>query len=128
MRTRLALAALAALVPAAAAAQSEWLSLGSKHWSPTVTKKSGIGTENAVAEAKVTRQAIEGWCANWSPGDPNCVRSVLDSPEAKQTYRASANCIAGRITPVDGNTYTLAGRWDNSDIGGGRTRWRDASG
>lgn len=128
MRTRLTLVAIAALVPAASAAQSEWLSLGSKHWAPTVTKKSGIGTENAVAEAKVTRQAIEGWCANWSPGDPNCVRSVLDSPEAKQTYRASANCIAGRITPVDGNTYTLAGRWDNADIGGGRSRWRDASG
>jgi hypothetical protein len=29
---------------------------------------------------------------------------------------------------VDGNRYALAGKWDNSDVGGGRTRWRDASG
>lgn len=128
MRISPAFAAAAVLIPSIAAGQSGSLSLGSKHWAPTVTSKSGIGTANAVAEAKVTRQEIEGWCANWSPDDRNCVRSVLDSPEAKQTYRASANCVAGRITPVDGNTYTLAGRWDNTDIGGGRSRWRDPSG
>tara|TARA_R110001583_G_scaffold191541_2_gene356931 strand:+ start:23139 stop:23939 length:801 start_codon:yes stop_codon:yes gene_type:complete len=124
----LAAAATAFALPAAAAGQEEWLSLGSKHWSPTVFSKTGAGTENAVAEARVTRAAIEGWCANWSPGDRDCVRSQLATPEAKKTWRATANCIKGRITAVDGNTYTLAGRWDNSDIGGGRTRWRDASG
>ncbi len=109
-------------------AAEEWLSLGSKHWAPTVTSTSGIGTANASAEAKVTRKEIEGWCANWSPGDKGCVQRELASPEAKATYRASADCTRGRITPVDGNTYTLAGTWDNSDIGAGRTRWRDSSG
>ena len=113
---------------ALAAAQEEWLSLGSKYWAPTVTSKSGIGTDHATAEAKVTRKEIEGWCANWTPEDKNCVRQTLASEDAKKTYRASADCTRGRITPVDGKTYTLAGTWDSSDIGAGRTRWRDASG
>jgi hypothetical protein len=113
---------------ALAAAQEEWLSLGSKYWAPTVTSKSGIGTDHATAEAKVTRKEIEGWCANWTPEDKNCVRQTLASDDAKKTYRASADCTRGRITPVDGMTYTLAGTWDNSDIGAGQTRWRDASG
>jgi hypothetical protein len=111
-----------------ARAESEWLSLGSKHWAPTVYRKSGIGTANAVAEARVTREAISGWCENWSPDDRDCVQREMASDMAKATYRASADCTRGRITAVDGKTYTLAGRWDNSDIGGGRTRWRDASG
>lgn len=121
-------AMLACLCGAALAASGEWLSLGSKHWSPSVFSKSGIGTSNARAEARVTREEIQGWCENWSPGDRGCVQRELDSPEAKATYRASADCTRGRITAVDGQTYTLAGRWDNSDIGGGRTRWRDGSG
>jgi hypothetical protein len=56
------------------------------------------------------------------------VQRELATDAAKKTYRASADCTAGRITAVDGQTYTLAGIWDNSDIGAGRTRWRDASG
>lgn len=123
-----AVAVALALAADAAANQHEWLSLGAKHWAPTVVSKSGIGTADAVAEARATRQEIEGWCANWSPGDRDCARRELATPEAKKTYRASADCTAGRITAVDGRTYTLAGRWDHKDIGGGRTRWRDASG
>jgi len=118
----------AGAAPSAAAAPAEWLSLGSKHWAPTVVSKFGIGTANAVAEAQVTRQEIEAWCANWAPGDRACVQRELATDAAKKTYRASADCTAGRITPVDGQTYTLAGTWDNSDIGAGRTRWRDAAG
>lgn len=126
MRISLLIAATAALIPTSVEAES--LSLGSKHWAPTVISKTGAGTANAKAEARVTRQSIEAWCANWAPDDRNCVRHELDNPDTKLTYRASANCPAGRITAVDGNTYTLAGRWDHSDIGGGRTRWRDAAG
>jgi hypothetical protein len=107
---------------------AEHLALGSKHWAPTIFKKSGIGTDQAVADARVTREEIEGWCANWTPGDKGCVQRELSSEAAKQVYRASADCTRGRITAVDGNTYSLAGTWDNSDIGGGRTRWRDKSG
>ncbi len=121
-----ALAAGSVSGPAAAA--EEWLSLGSKDWAPTVITKSGIGTANATAEAKVTRKEIEGWCANWSPGDKGCVARELARPEAQTKYRASADCTRGRITAVDGQSYALAGVWDASDIGAGRTRWRDASG
>jgi hypothetical protein len=111
-----------------AAEQYDRLSLGSKYWAPTITSKSGIGTAHAVAEAKVTRKEIEGWCANWTPDDKGCVARELASDAAKKTYRASADCTKGRITAVDGDTYTLDGVWDASDIGAGRTRWRDRSG
>lgn len=119
---------LGSALATAARAEAEWLSLGAKHWAPTVFRKSGIGTANAVAEARVTREVIRGWCENWSPNDRDCVEREMASPDTKVTYRASADCTRGRITAVDGKTYALAGRWDNSDIGGGRTRWRDASG
>jgi hypothetical protein len=122
-----AIAALSVHGPTPAAGLGH-LSLGSKHWAPSITSLTGAGTANAVAIARVTRAEIEGWCANWSPGDSGCTARELATPEAHKTYRASADCTRGRITPVDGNTYTLAGRWDNSDIGGGRSRWRDASG
>jgi len=125
---RATIAVVALLFTAPAAAADEWLSLGNQQWAPTVTSKSGIGTANAVAEAKVTRKELEGWCANWSPGDKGCVARELANPDTKLTYRASADCTQGRITPVNGETYTLAGAWDKSDIGAGRTRWRDAAG
>jgi hypothetical protein len=48
--------------------------------------------------------------------------------EGNKTYRASADCTAGRITTIDGGVYTLAGVWDRSDIGGGRTKWKGADG
>lgn len=127
-KSSLALVAVAMLAGSTGAPAADWLSLGSKHWAPTVTSKTGIGTANAAAEAKVTREEITGWCANWSPGDADCAKREMASAEAKKTYRATADCTRGRITAVDGNTYTLAGMWDNSDIGGGRSKWRDASG
>ena len=123
----LVLAATVALACSTGAA-ADWLSLGGKHWAPTVTSKSGIGTANAAAEAKVTKEEIAGWCANWSPADDGCVQRELASDAAKATYRVTADCARGRITAVDHNTYTLAGTWDNSDIGAGRSKWRDASG
>lgn len=115
-------------VAGTAAADGEWLSLGAKHWAPAVTSKSGIGTANAAAEAKVTREELQGWCENWSPDDAGCVARELATPEARKTYRATADCTRGRITAVDGQTYTLDGVWDASDVGAGRTRWRDAGG
>ena len=125
------LAALAAMsiVAAADAAEMDWLSLCGKCMSPGITSKFGIGTANAVAEGKITRREAEGWCANWSPGEnlEACVRRELASDTAQRTYRASADCTKGRITAIDGNPYTLAGKW-TSDVGRGRSKWRDASG
>ncbi|MBN9564298.1 MAG: hypothetical protein J0H14_26765 [Alphaproteobacteria bacterium] len=126
-RWTLAVAAAFGLAAAAQAAQGEWLSLCSKCLSPSITAKSGIGTAHAAAEARITRQDAVDWCENWQPGDKGCVREQLASPEAKTTFRATADCLAGRITPIDGQTYSLAGKWP-SGIERGRTRWRDAKG
>ncbi len=113
---------------ACAGAGAEWLALCSKCVSPTIFSLTGADTAQAVAQARITRAAIEGWCANWQPGDAACVARGLQEHDLQKVYRASADCTAGRITPVDGQTYRLAGTWDNRDIGGGRSRWRDAQG
>jgi hypothetical protein len=115
--------------PAAARTSTDWLSLCGKCLSPSITSKSGLGTANAVAEGRITRRDAEEWCANWSPGTnlETCARQQLASGEAKKTYRATADCTKGRITAIDGVTYTLAGKW-TSDVGKGRTKWRDPSG
>jgi hypothetical protein len=111
-----------------AGAQTDWLALCSKCVNPTIFSKSGIGTARAMAEARITRAEVQGWCANWQPDDKNCVKDQLAAEDLNKVYRATADCTAGRITPIDGKTYTLAGVWDNRDIGAGRSKWRDAAG
>jgi hypothetical protein len=117
-----------ALVGLAVAAEPEWLALCAKCVKPAVTSKSGIGTANAVAEAKVTQAGAKEWCENWQPADNigACVRDQLTEHGSK-IYRANADCLHGQITPVDGKTYTLAGFWTSGD-GKGRTKWRGATG
>ena len=112
---------------ASAASPADWLSLCGKCLSPTVVQKSGIGTAHAVAVARITRKGAAAWCDNWQPGSKSCVREQLNSEDAHKTWRASADCIHGRITAVDGVTYRLAGTWARG-IGRGRTKWRDSSG
>jgi hypothetical protein len=105
-------------------APGEWLSLCAKCASPRLTAASGIGTANARAEAHLTREDVlttDGPC-NGST-DKACVQK-----ETARPYRASADCTAGRITTILDESFTLAGIWDNSDIGGGRTKWKGADG
>lgn len=118
----------AGLLALGAGVHAEWLALCSKCVNPTIFSQTGTDTANALAQARITREEIEGWCANWQPGDANCVKQGLLDHDLKKIYRASADCTAGRITAVDGLSYQLAGIWDNSDIGGGRSKWRDAQG
>lgn len=118
----------ALLLSASVVAPAESLSLCSKCVNPTIFAQTGTDTANATALARITRQEIEGWCANWQPGDAGCVSRSLKEHDLQKVYRASADCTGGRITAVDGSTYRLAGIWDNSDIGGGRSKWRDAQG
>ncbi len=124
-----ALAGLVSTTAAAAVASYDWLSLCGKCLSPTITSKSGIGTAHAAAEGRITAAAAAAWCENWSMGDnaKSCVREQMASDEAKQIYRASADCPAGRMIAVDGQAYTLAGVWTN-DIGAGRAKFRNAQG
>jgi hypothetical protein len=131
-RTASAFASLVSLLLAGAAgsanAAGEWLAICSKCVSPAIYSKSGIGTASAKAEARITRAEVKDWCDNWQPGDKTCLQNQLAAEDLNKIYRATANCPAGRITPIDGKTYTLAGVWDGSDIGQGRSRWRDAGG
>ncbi|MBP9931296.1 MAG: hypothetical protein KBF63_18610, partial [Rhodoferax sp.] len=102
----------AGLLALGAGVHAEWLALCSKCVNPTIFSQTGTDTANALAQARITREEIEGWCANWQPGDAACVKQGLLDNDLKKVYRASADCTAGRITPVDGNTYQLAGVWD----------------
>jgi hypothetical protein len=125
--SRTAAAGLALCVAATAGAQKfDWLSVCGKCPSPKITSTSGLGTSNAVAEARMTRAELEGWCENWEPGNRSCVQNQLAGTDLKKTYRATADCPGGRITPIDGQTYTYAGTWP-SEVGKGRSRWRDSS-
>lgn len=126
--TRRGACAAVLLLSASAMAPAEWLALCSQCVNPTIFALTGTDTPNAKAQARITRQEIEGWCANWQPGDAGCIGRGLKENDLQKVYRASADCSAGRITAVDGNTYRLAGTWDNRDIGGGRSKWRDAQG
>jgi hypothetical protein len=129
MLMRGALAAAMVLGAAVTAgAQMDWLSLCSKCLNPSVTSKSGLGTSAAVVEGKITRRDAEAWCANWESGSDlaGCVRRQMESEDARRTYRATADCPGGKITAINGDTYTLAGTW-NEDVGKGRTKWRDGS-
>ncbi|MBS0520126.1 MAG: hypothetical protein JSR90_15635 [Proteobacteria bacterium] len=105
-----------------------WLALCRKCLSPTVVESSGLGTTHAVAVARITREGATDWCGNWQPDHvASCVQEALASDDARLTYRATADCLHGRITAIDGVTYSLAGVW-TSGIGKGRTKWRDPSG
>ncbi|MGH9242661.1 MAG: hypothetical protein ACRD3G_31820, partial [Vicinamibacterales bacterium] len=106
------------------AAQRELLALCGRCSSPTVTAKSGIGTANARAEGRMTREAV---LATDGPCDGSTDKSCVQRETAK-IYRATADCTTGRITTILEQSYTLAGLWDNSDIGGGQTKWRGADG
>ena len=98
---------LAGLLGGGTALAQDWLAICSKCIAPSIISKSGIGTANAVATARISRRDAQDYCQNWMPDAPleDCIRGQLAAPEAKQTYRASADCIAGRITPIDGKTY-----------------------
>jgi hypothetical protein len=105
-------------------APGQWLSLCSKCANPKVFSSSGIGTASARAEARLTRADVlstDGPC----DGDNT---SACIQRETTRVYRAAADCTAGKITTVLDESFTLAGIWDNSDIGGGRSKWRGADG
>jgi hypothetical protein len=117
-----------------AGSNAEWLA-STDGPSPTVSSKSGVGTAQATANAKVTSESIRQFCsdqggqgssAQASAGVDACVNQ--QKPELGKTYTVKADCTSGKLQPLDGNTYVLDGLWDNSDVGGGRTRWKGTSG
>jgi hypothetical protein len=91
---------------------------------PRVTAKSGISTANATVEAKVTPDDAAKWCATYKPKDKLCTQEQVRSGWIgfKNLYRASADCVAGRMTAIDGNQYTYAGVWEDGP-GKGRPKF-----
>jgi hypothetical protein len=110
--------------PANPVPKGELLALCGRCASPRITAASGIGTANARAEARMTREAVlERDAPCDGDNTPACIQR-----ETTKVYRASADCTAGKITTILDESFTLAGIWDNSDIGGGQTKWKRASG
>jgi len=95
---------------------------------PQVTSKSGIGTANATVEAKVTPEGAEKWCAANKPRDKFCPKEEvkMGGTGARSLYRASADCVAGRMNAIDGNVYTYAGVWPEGP-GKGRPRFSSSN-
>lgn len=91
---------------------------------PRVTAKSGISTANATVEAKVTPDDAAKWCATYKPKDKLCTQEQVRSGWIgfKNLYRANADCVAGRMTAIDGNQYTYAGVWEDGP-GKGRPKF-----
>ncbi len=110
---------LAAALPPAAAQDGAWLAICARCPSPAVVKTSGLGTARATAEARMTKADVTGPDGPCTPQDAACIQAEL-----RKVYRAAADCTTGRITTTEGATYTLAGLWDDSDVGAGRTKWR----
>jgi hypothetical protein len=95
---------------------------------PRVLSKSGIGTANATATAKVTADDAKVWCAKYNPTYKDCARDRVEYGGAAERlssveFKASANCQAGTLAAVDGLQYTYIGTWSDGR-GAGRPRFR----
>src|SRR5262249_28999228 len=99
------------------------------------TSKSGVGSAQASATAKVTSDSIKQLCADQAGlGNPAQAKSATDAcaqqwkGELGKTYTVKADCTVGRLEPLDGKTAVPDGARDNSEVGGGRTRWKGPDG
>jgi hypothetical protein len=126
-RALLSLALLA--LPLWTQAQPEWLAICSRCPTPFVFQKTGTGTANAVAEAKMTSQSFSQSCGAQGLQGAALKKCIADelAADGGKIYRATADCTAGKLMAIDGRPYTLAGLWPANEIGGGRTRWRNAA-
>jgi hypothetical protein len=120
--------------PALAGSSTEWLA-STDGPSPMVTSKSGAGTSQATATAKITSDSIKTLCSEEAgKGDPEKADAAVAActkqlkPQLGKTYAVRADCTVGRLEPLDGKSYVLDGLWDNSDVGAGRTRWKGPDG
>jgi hypothetical protein len=114
--------------PAAPTLDLGWLSAPIREEpSPAITSLKGVGTANAVAEARLTPQILTEFCSSHAQhyaSRAHCVETV----GGNKIFRASADCTAGRITTTAALTYTLDGVWGKDSDGAGRTRWKNDSG
>lgn len=73
-----------------------------------IFESSGLGTADAKASARQTKESMLDWCQNYRPGDDmdECVKSNIDN----DTYSAMANCQTGSLTDTDGSKYQYLGQ------------------
>jgi hypothetical protein len=95
---------------------------------PRVLSKSGVGTANATAMAKVVADDAKVWCAKYNPTYRDCLRDRVEYGGAADRlssveFKASANCEAGTLHAVDDIQYTYIGTWP-AGPGAGRPRFR----
>jgi hypothetical protein len=113
--------------PATPARDLGWLAAAIRDEpSPAITSIKGVGTASAVAEARMTPQVLKEFCsekAQYYQSTAQCVGQF-----SNKTYRATADCTAGKITTTSELVYTLDGIWGKDSDGAGRTRWKDSSG
>jgi hypothetical protein len=118
--------AVVSIAYAAQTAGSEYMPICNlpKCLNPQVTSKSGIGTTAATVEAKIAPDDATKWCATYKPRDKYCPKEQVQSGWVgfRSLYRATADCVAGRMTGIDGNTYAYAGIWEDGP-GKGRARF-----
>lgn len=109
--------------------KAQYLPLCGKCLTPTVFSKSGIGTADAIAKAKVTYKDAKDNCEAFSMDEhPNCDKDAKDTlkQENGKIYEATADCIHGKITLATGDKLTYAGIWPSGYLKG-KTRWRFVS-
>jgi hypothetical protein len=95
---------------------------------PRVSAKSGVGTANATAQAKVTAEDAARWCAQNNPTYKGCVDDKVEYGGSADRFtnidfKASANCTAGTLVAVDELSYTYVGTWPDGP-GAGRPRFK----
>jgi hypothetical protein len=102
---------------------------------PRVTSKSGVGTTNAAADAAVTKDDATAWCAKFNKGNPTCVDDQVaqggtagGAKYRSNAFKATANCASGKLTAVDGRSYTYVGKWPDSGPGAGRPKFQGSAG
>jgi hypothetical protein len=102
---------------------------------PRIQSTSGVGTANAVASAKVTLEDATAWCAQFNAGYKGCVEDQVaqggTAGGAKfraNDFKATANCATGKMTAVDGRSYTYVGTWPDGGPGAGRPKFVGSTG
>jgi hypothetical protein len=96
-----------------ASAQDRHMYLGPRQPAVDVLTLTGFGTNNAVAQGRVTERSARAHCDNFYTPETatkmaQCIADHLQ--EHAKSYQISADCDGGRITSVFGDRFTFAGQ------------------
>lgn len=112
------------------AAERSWLSLGARTPGATITHSSGLGTAQARAVGRVSRDGARENCGAYSLGNtdlPSCTEDWLR--QFPNDVHASADCQAGVLRPTSGGSYRYAGEQTTDEaMGPYRSKWRGGDG